>query len=194
MSGLDALKHKTHQAMREDAVIAARIHNIIHATGHGVQLAPADTERYNNLANMDALMTYGEPLDVQGSEQNNVLGLHTDLSTILTHASYAGDPEKAVYFDGTSLEKENDTEVALRTSAFDMMQQSQAFTHYGRSNAYDMRGFQGIREAQEAQRQQYVESDQPLEMANRINPDIVNDTRSEFNGVRPASALCRVVL
>ena len=166
--------------LREDAVLANRVHNIIHGTGHGVQLAPADTLRYNNIASMDAFINFGETLDVRSDEQVGVMGLHTDMSTGLSHPDFTGPAEKVMYFDDTPLEKDNDAEVAMRTSVFDSMQRGQAVIHYGRSNEYDVRGFSGLQEAQEAQRAQFKANQGPQELRNRVNPDIVNDTTPRF--------------
>jgi len=174
------------QSMEEDAATAARIHNIVHATGHGVQLTAADALRYNNLANMDALVTYGETLDVPSETHSSVLGLHTDMSTILNHPTFTAPPERVVYFDGTPLEKESDAVVALRTSAFDSMQRGQSVQHYGSSNTYDMRGFDGVAFARKSQREQFLDVKYD---PNRVNPEIVNETSKEFSGPRRAPAL-----
>ena len=176
------------EAMLEDSAIAARIHNIVHATGHGVQLTPADTLRYNNLANMDHFITFGQSLNApQQERQADVIGLHTDMSTLLSHPEYTKPKQKAMYFDGTLLERDNDALVALSSSSFDSMQRSQAVAHYGLSNTYDIRGFAGVQYAQDAQRKQFKAVEVAPELRNRVNPAVVNDTTAAFQApqVRP---------
>jgi len=170
----------TREAMLEDAVLAARMHNIAYGTGQGVQLSEADVLRYNNLANIDPLITFKESVDTPSAGKNTI-GLHTDTSTLLQHEQYRRPAEKVMYFDDTPLEKDNDAAVALRTSGFDTAQRNAGVEYYGRRNSYDIRGFDGVLEAQEMQRNQFKAIAQPRELYNRMNADIVNATSTKFS-------------
>ena len=155
-----------------DATMASRMHNIIHATGHGVQLAPSDVAMYNNIANTDALVYYGGKADIDVT-RGDYFGLHTDVgrwdAEVGGGGGGSGDGMHALYFDEPALESVGDAEVAVRTTGFDAMQQRTPVTYYGRSNQYDVRGY--TRPFAADQRSTFTGGEEGF---NNVHPDIAN--------------------
>lgn len=152
--------------------MASRVHNIIHATGHGVQLTASDVAMYNNIANTDALVHYGGKADVDVT-QGDYFGLHTDVGEWDVDDGGGGGDGKngahALYFDESVLESVGDAEVAVRTVGFDAMQQRTPVTYYGRSNQYDVRGY--TRPFAMGQRSTFTVGEEGF---NNVHPDVAN--------------------
>ena len=153
-----------------DATMASRIHNIIHATGHGVQLTSSDVAMYNNIANTDALVYYGGKADVDVT-RGDYFGLHSDVNEWDVDGDVGGDKDgaHALYFDQPVLESVGDAEVAVRTVGFDAMLQRTPVTYYGRSNQYDVRGY--TRPFATQQRSAFSGDEESF---NNVHPDIAN--------------------